>query len=264
MAVRAEHDRAVLAGLLGRDPVLHAYQLGDLDDFFWPFTSWFRAGDEVVLLYHGVQLPTVLAFAAPGRVAALAALLRRVAPVLPARLYAHLSPGLIGALAGSFGHVPGGRHHRMALTDPGRLAGVPPAGEVLGAADLPELLRFYERAYPGNWFDARMVETGQYVGVRDGGELVAVAGVHVFSPAYGVAALGNVATVPRCRGRGLGAAVVAALCGRLRERVGHVVLNVKADNTAAVRLYERVGFTRVADYDEFSLVSRVGSAAAAG
>ncbi|MFG1673298.1 GNAT family N-acetyltransferase [Micromonospora sp. NPDC049282] len=262
--MRAEHDRSVLAGLLGRDPVLHAYQLGDLDDFFWPYTSWFRCGDEVVLLYHGVEPPTLLAFAAPDRVAALSGLLTRVAPVLPARLYAHLSPGLLGALAGSFRCAPGGRHHRMALTVPGRLAGVTPAGEVLGAADLPGLRRFYERAYPGNWFDARMVETGQYVGVRDGGELVAVAGVHVWSPVYGVAALGNVATLPRWRGRGLGAAVVAALCARLRERVGHVVLNVKADNVAAVRLYERVGFTRVADYDEFSLVARVGSAAAAG
>ncbi|MET8044117.1 hypothetical protein ABZU25_25030 [Micromonospora sp. NPDC005215] len=30
MGVRAEHDRAALARLLGRDPVLHVYQLGDL------------------------------------------------------------------------------------------------------------------------------------------------------------------------------------------------------------------------------------------
>ncbi|WFE40388.1 GNAT family N-acetyltransferase [Micromonospora sp. WMMD998] len=255
VAVRAEHDRVVLAGLLGRDPVLHAYQLGDLDDFFWPFTSWFRRGEQVVLLYHGVTPPTVLAFAAPAGRAEMAALLAEVAPVLPARSYAHLSPGLVGALSGSFRCGPGGRHRRMALTDPGRLAGVAPAGEVLGAADLPALRRLYGRAYPDNWFDARMVETGQYVGVRDGGELVAVAGVHVWSPVYGVAALGNVATDPRWRGRGLGAGVVAALCARLRETVSHVVLNVKADNVAAVRLYERVGFTRVADYEEFTLTA---------
>ena len=52
------------------------------------------------------------------------------------------------------------------------------------------------------------------------------------------------------------AAVVAALCVRLRETVEHVTLNVKADNTAAVRLYERVGFSRVADYDECVLTAR--------
>ncbi|PWR07776.1 GNAT family N-acetyltransferase [Micromonospora acroterricola] len=256
MPVRAEHDRSVLADLLGRDPVLHAYQLGDLDDFFWPYTSWFRRGEQVALLYHGVDPPTLLAFAAPADTAALAALLAEVAPVLPARLYAHLSPGLTDALAGSFRLDSGGAHHRMALTDPVRLAAVRPAGVVLGAADLPQLRRLYAQAYPENWFDPRMLDTGQYLGVRAGGELAAVAGVHVWSPVYRVAALGNVTTHPRWRGRGLAAAVVAALCVRLRETVEHVTLNVRADNAAALRLYERLGFTRVADYDEYTLTAR--------
>ncbi|MEU7754459.1 GNAT family N-acetyltransferase [Micromonospora sp. NPDC049171] len=260
MPVRAEHDRAVLARLLGRDPVLHAYQLGDLDDFFWPYTSWFRRDDQVALLYHGTDLPTLLAFAAPADTAALSVLLAQVAPVLPARLYAHLSPGLTGVLAGSFRLDAGGRHHRMALTDPGRLGAVSPVGVVLGAADLPQVRELYAQAYPGNWFDERMMQTGQYLGIRDGGALVAVAGVHVFSPTYRVAALGNVTTHPRWRGRGLAASVVAALCARLRESVQHVTLNVKADNAAAVRLYERVGFTRVADYDEWTLTT-LGAAA---
>ncbi|MGC5310675.1 GNAT family N-acetyltransferase [Micromonospora zamorensis] len=256
MAVHLEDDRAVLARLLGRDPVLHAYQLGDLDDFFWPYTSWFRRGEQVALLYHGVDPLTLLAFAAPADTAALAALLADLAPALPARLYAHLSPGLSDVLAGSFRLGSGGVHHRMALTDPARLSAVRPQGVVLGSADLPGLRRLYARAYPGNWFDPRMVDTGQYLGVREGGELVAVAGVHVWSPVYRVAALGNVTTDPRWRGRGLGAAVVAALCVRLRETVEHVTLNVKADNRAAVRLYERVGFTRVADYEEWTLTAR--------
>ncbi|MDO3705679.1 GNAT family N-acetyltransferase [Micromonospora sp. C28SCA-DRY-2] len=257
MPVRAEHDRAVLARLLGRDPVLHAYQLGDLDDFFWPYTSWFRRGDEVALLYHGADPPTLLAFAAPARVPALAALLRELAPVLPARLYAHLSPGLEPALAGGFTLGAAGGHHKMALTDPARLTTVTPAGVVLHAGDLPALRRLYAAAYPGNWFDPRMLDTGQYVGVRDGDELVAVAGVHVYSPAYRVAALGNVTTHPLVRGRGLAGAAVAALCGRLRGQVDHVTLNVKADNTAALRLYDRLGFTRVADYGEYTLTARL-------
>lgn len=78
-----------------------------------------------------------------------------------------------------------GPHHRMALTDAARLDTVTPAGSVLDADDLPALRRLYDVAYPGNWFDPRMLDTGQYVGVRDGGELVAVAGVHVFSPRTG-------------------------------------------------------------------------------
>ncbi|WP_406104051.1 GNAT family N-acetyltransferase [Micromonospora globbae] len=256
MPVRAEHDRTVLAGLLGADPVLHAYQLGDLDDFFWPYTSWFRRGDQVALLYHGADPPTLLAFAAPARLGDAAALLGELAPVLPARLYAHLSPGLESALEPAFDVDGAGAHHKMALTDPARLSRVAGAGEPLGVADLPQLRALYAAAYPGNWFDPRMLETGQYLGVREGGELVAVAGVHVWSPAYRVAALGNVTTHPRVRGRGLGTAVVAALCRRLRAHVTHVTLNVRADNTPALRLYERLGFTRVADYGEYALTAR--------
>ncbi|MGY4908565.1 GNAT family N-acetyltransferase [Micromonospora aurantiaca (nom. illeg.)] len=260
VAVRAEHDRAVLAGLLGRDPVLHAYQLGDLDDFFWPYTSWFRRGDQVVLLYHGVELPTLLAFAAPDRVPDLAGLLAEAAPVLPARMWAHLSPGLEAAVGRWFVVSEAAAHHRMALTDPGRLAAVPAVGAPLGPADAAELAGLYAVAYPGNWFDPRMLDTGQYVGVREHGRLVAVAGVHVFSPRWRVAALGNVTTHPDVRGRGLGAGVVAALCARLRTSVDHVTLNVRADNAAAVRLYERLGFSRVAGFTECALTS----AAAAG
>ncbi|SCF12202.1 FR47-like protein [Micromonospora viridifaciens] len=256
MAVRAEHDRAVLAELLGRDPVLHAYQLGDLDDFFWPYTSWYRRGDQVALLYHGVELPTLLAFAAPEHIGESAALLDELAPVLPARLWAHLSPGLDATVARWYEVSDAAGHHRMALTDPARLARVTPVGQVLGPADLPALLDLYAAAYPGNWFDPRMLDTGQYVGIREAGALVAVAGVHVWSPTWRVAALGNVTTHPRCRGRGLAAAAVAALCARLRASVDHVTLNVRADNSAAVRLYERLGFTRVAEFTECALRRR--------
>ncbi|MFF5216148.1 GNAT family N-acetyltransferase [Micromonospora sp. NPDC000442] len=193
MSVRAEHDRAVLAGLLSRDPVLHAYQLGDLDDFFWPYTSWYRRGDSVVLLYHGATPPTLLAFAGPAEVGAMAALLGELAPVLPARLQAHLSPGLESALDVAFRVTATGPHLKMALTDRTR-----------------------------------------------------------------VAAVGNVTTRPGWRGRGLGAAVMARLCGLLATEVDHVTLNVAATNSAAVRLNERLGFSRVADYGELTLVTRAG------
>ncbi|WP_225853442.1 GNAT family N-acetyltransferase [Micromonospora sp. AMSO1212t] len=105
-----------------------------------------------------------------------------------------------------------------------------------------------------------MLGTGQYVGGRERGRLGAVAGVHVFAPRWRVAALGNVTTHPDVRGRGLGAGVVAALCAGLRASVDHVTLNVRADNAAAVRLYERLGFSRVAGFTECALTS----AAAAG
>jgi RimJ/RimL family protein N-acetyltransferase len=250
---RSVHDRAELAALLRRDAALHAYELGDLDDFFWPYTTWFRHDDALALVYHGLPLPTLLALAPPEPLAALLAGLR---PLLPRRFYAHLSPGAADSLADAFDAEPYGRHHKMALRDHDRLAAAPPAGEVLVSDDLPDLDRLYTEAYPGNWFDRRMLETGQYVGVRRDGELLAVAGVHVWSPVYRVAAIGNVTTHPAARGQGLATAATAALCRRLLETVDVVTLNVKADNAAAIAVYRRLGFVRVGEYDEIDFTAR--------
>jgi predicted GNAT family acetyltransferase len=101
-----------------------------------------------------------------------------------------------------------------------------------------------------------MLQTGQYIGVRHDGELLAVAGVHVWSPSYGVSALGNVTTHPRARGHGLAKAAVAALCDRLRKTVDHISLNVHADNAAAIAVYTSLGFTPVAHYSEFTFSAR--------
>lgn len=250
------HDRDELAELLRRDPALHAYELGDLDDFFWPYTTWYRRDDTVALLYHGGDPPTLLAFDRGQPPTALIRLLEGMLPLLPRRCYAHLSPGAEHALVGHFRVEPGGTHRKMALTDMTRLDLVRPAGEVLGPADLGELTTLYQVAYPDNWFDPRMLATGQYIGVRQEGALVAVAGVHVWSPTYGVSALGNVATHPAVRGQGLATAAVAALCRRLLDTTDHITLNVKADNQAAVALYTRLGFTPVADYSEYLLTAR--------
>jgi predicted GNAT family acetyltransferase len=79
---------------------------------------------------------------------------------------------------------------------------------------------------------------------------LSVAGVHVYSEPYRVAALGNVATHTAHRGQGLATTAVAALCRNLLGTVDHVGLNVAADNTAAIRCYQRLGFRIIATYEE--------------
>jgi ribosomal protein S18 acetylase RimI-like enzyme len=249
--VHSVHDRGELAALLSRDPALHAYELGDLDDFSWPYTTWYRQGDALALLYHGLATPTLLAFGDGA-----GELLTGLLPLLPWRFDAHLSPGLESVLAGTFqiqSHEP---HVKMALTDPARLSDVDRSGEVLTVDDLPELTALYEAAYPGNWFDQRMLATDHYIGVRRDGALAAVAGVHVWSPTYRVSTLGNVTTHPRSRGLGLATTAVATLCRRLLTSVDHIGLNVHADNAAAIAVYTRLGFTTVAHYTEFSFTVR--------
>jgi ribosomal protein S18 acetylase RimI-like enzyme len=246
--LRSVHDRAELAALLRKDTALHAYELGDLDDFFWPWTTWYAAGEALALIYHAQPVPTLLALGphTPG-------LLAELVPLLPRTFHAHLSPGAGAALAPAYTRAgDGGPHHKMALT--GAPAG-PAEGEPLTAADLAELTDLYARSYPGNWFDDRMLATGQYVGIRRAGRLVAVAGVHVWSPAYRVSAIGNVTTDAAHRGQGLAQRVTAALCHRLRETTDVITLNVKADNAAALAAYHRIGFAVIGDYEEATYVS---------
>jgi predicted GNAT family acetyltransferase len=253
-------DRALIERFLRRRPAVHAYELGDLDDFFWPHTRWLTWQPEgqieqLALLYDEPDPTVLLALAEPPEESA-TSFLRSLAAQLPTRLYAHLSPGLVVALAPSL--LPVGEpapHLKLGLVDPERLD-VPGMDDVelLTSAELDEVERFYERAYPGTWFQARMLETSRYVGIRRDGQLACVAGVHVWSPTWRVAALGNVATLPAARGAGLATAACARLCRiLLDDGIDVISLNVRADNAAAIRAYEKLGFAHAAHYVEVVL-----------
>ncbi|MFB7672551.1 GNAT family N-acetyltransferase [Kitasatospora purpeofusca] len=261
------HDRAALAERFGRDPELHLFELGDLDEPFWSHTAWYTtsADGPVALLYAVGDVPTLLGLARPAHADRLAGLLRAMRPVLPRRLLAHLTDGGVDALAPDYRAEHRTAMLRMALTDPAALAphlggasDARPFGPVerLGAADLADLRALFAAGYPGNWFDERMLTTGPYVGVRDaGGRLLATAGVHVHSAARRVAVIGNVTTHPRARGRGLAAACTARLCEVLADSVDHIGLNVRADHPTAPALYRRLGFTTVTGYEEAVLTA---------
>lgn len=254
------HDKGEIASFLQQNVYLHIYGLGDLDDFFWNYTSWYALKREtgmaaIILFYTGQSLPALLALA--DDLEPMKELLGSMAHLLPPQFYTHLSPGLEDVIEGRFELKPHGRHYKMGLTNRSRLAEIDCARVVpLSKDDLEDLLRLYQVSYPGNWFDPRMLETNQYFGIRDGNELVSVAGIHVYSPQYKVAALGNITTHPDYRGRGLGRAVTARLCASLAENVEHIGLNVKADNQAAISLYEKLGFEVIGTYGEYMVESK--------
>jgi predicted GNAT family acetyltransferase len=84
--------------------------------------------------------------------------------------------------------------------------------------------------------------------------------VHVYSAEYRVAALGNITTHPDHRGRGLATAVTAGCCKHLLESVELIGLNVRADNAAAIRAYEKIGFEVRAVYHEWMMEPKNTSA----
>jgi len=250
------HSKQDIAEFFQRNPFLHLYAIGDLDDFFWPYTIWYALKNQqeitqIALLYTGTPLPTLLGLSEQP-LDGMRALLEDIKHLLPRGFYAHLSGDLVAALAQDYNARSLGVHYKMALLDEAPLQRVDSSRVIpLSMADQAELEAFYRASYPDNSFDPRMLATGRYYAIRQGNSLASVAGIHVYSPHYRVATLGNVTTHPQHRGKGLATAVCAKLCQALLTSVDHVGLNVKADNLSAIACYERLGFERSATYEEY-------------
>lgn len=263
------HNKTTIEAYYRQDPALYVYELGDLDDFFWPYTTWFaslKPGDNpmgspgilqqvdtLFLLYAGLELPVVLAQARDSEgLVKLKHLLTDSLTLLPRRFYSHLSPGLVQVFQDQYPLTPHGLYWKMKLDNPAKLAQVDLSDtQMLTPVNCGEVQAFYKSAYPDNWFDPRMLETGCYFGVRRGGRLVSVAGIHVYSPQYRTAALGNITTLDGYRGQGLATAATARVCHELLKTVDTIGLNVRGDNAAAIHCYQKLGFVKAAEYEEW-------------
>jgi len=248
-------DRAAIRARLAHDVPLHLYELGDLDERFFADCSYFghESAPAVALLYAGSHPPTLLALER-NATHELRDLVLALEPELPLRLYAHLASGLSEELRSRFTIEPRGRFKKLVLEDRSRARRVDTRCTMrVTSSDLPTVSAFYEQAYPSSWFSPKMLDTGYYFGIRAQGLWGAIAGVHVLSLTEGVAALGNVATLPSHRGRGLATAVCARLVMELLDVVDFIGLNVAADNLPALRCYRSLGFVEVSDYEEVLL-----------
>ncbi|GHH95888.1 GNAT family N-acetyltransferase [Streptomyces capillispiralis] len=110
----------------------------------------------------------------------------------------------------------------------------------LGADSVPEMLDLVARTEPGPFWP-RTRELGTYLGVRVDGTLVAMAGERLRPPGW--TEISAVCTAPDARGQGHAARLVGALADRIVARGERPFLHVAETNTAAIALYERLGFT---------------------
>ncbi|MEW6320351.1 MAG: GNAT family N-acetyltransferase [Acidobacteriota bacterium] len=109
-----------------------------------------------------------------------------------------------------------------------------------------------------DFFYPEMIGDGVFYGVYDGGDLASVAGTHLVARDEGAAAIGNIYTRRDCRNRGLGRLVTTAVLRELQgiETIG---LNVRADNAAAIQLYESLGFARHCRFFEALASGAIGA-----
>lgn len=118
--------------------------------------------------------------------------------------------------------------------------------ERLGPADVPEILDLVEKAQPGPMLQ-RTIELGTYVGMRDDGVLVALAGTRMRLPGY--TEISAVCTDAQHRGRGLAKTLVGRLVDEILGRGEVACLHAVSTNTPAISLYENLGFTTRREMD---------------
>jgi len=120
------------------------------------------------------------------------------------------------------------------------------AGRVLGEADRAAMRELTRIAFP-DFFRERTPELGLYLGVFDGGKLVAMAGERL--ALHGLQEISGVCTHPDYAGRGHARRLTRALLSRHRRRGVRSFLHVSEGNTGARRLYDSMGFTVRASLD---------------
>lgn len=109
----------------------------------------------------------------------------------------------------------------------------------LTEADAAEMRALARLTRPGP-FAERTHQLGEFIGVKQGGRLVAMAGERM-RPA-GFCEVSGVCTLPEHRGKGYAAGLMRIVARRILARGEIPFLHAYASNTNAIRLYETLGF----------------------
>jgi len=114
----------------------------------------------------------------------------------------------------------------------------------LGPADVPEMLALVELTKPGP-FRLRTIELGTYIGLRQSGRLVAMAGERLWIDTC--REVSAVCTNPDVQGLGYAKALIARVVNGMMRAAQTPILHVESANKRAIELYLALGFVRRAE-----------------
>lgn len=155
-------------------------------------------------------------------------LLQRAPPAPPPGIALKLNAAGVQMIAT---HFPAGAEARLPV--------IP-----LGDADAPEMIALAQLTKPGPFRTATHT-LGRFIGIRDNGVLVAMAGERMQTDDF--VEVSAVCTHPDHRGHGYGAALTRIVADRIRAEDRTPFLHAYANNTGAIALYRRLGFEHRCD-----------------
>ncbi len=240
-------DLSTVRRILAADPIWSAYAMADLQPEFAPYCQWQTAsaddGEGLVLIYTALEPPVLLSVGDPDAVAQALSQID-----LPSRVYLSIRDEHEPVVARWY-DVSNDRRPMYRLGLPRGVKLEMPQGASLNRLtrdDAPRLRKLY--AHGGDFapdaFDPYQIDNGIFWGVKaHSGDLIAAGGTHIVDWQQGIAAIGNMYTLPRHRGMGPAGCVLRALVASLHARGAEtIVLNIDQRNAGARRLYERHGF----------------------
>ena len=247
--MRKLDDPAALAPLLNQDWPWAGFAIGDLEADAMRHCEWWSSDGTLVLLFDGLSPRLMCAYGDPSGFAAILAEIREP------RLWVNVRPEFEEVLRRFYRPEQCVRMTRMYLERPVEAAGRAVPLSAADRAEVEDLLR------QGEWvlFLPERLDGGHYYGVRENERLIAIAGTHIASTCYNIAALGSVFTHPDHRGRGLARICCShTLASAGRAGISRVVLNVEEEKWGARRVYERFGFRTACTYLDGSC-TRIGA-----
>ena len=236
-------DRKWVQERLERDSAWTAYALADLEPGYVENTSWFcdAKGQGLTLLFRGYSTPLIFCIEESRR---RGSILDEIDWILGGSgRYVVTRPEGAPLIRARYRVREERPTIRMKLDVLRYRRDLPHGATRLGTEHLHAVKELY-REDPPEFFLDRMLAEGVYFGIFEGSSLASVAGTHVLSRKHSVGAVGNVYTRPGRREQGCGSSVTAAVSSRLVEMgIRTIVLNVREENQAAVRLYARLGYS---------------------
>ncbi|MBL8177001.1 MAG: GNAT family N-acetyltransferase [Bryobacterales bacterium] len=243
------YEKAEIRQRLRTDPAWSAYALSDLDESRFPHSRWLGLPDDssIALLYCEFPAPV---FFYHGSTSSLDLLLPHVP--LPPGTHLQLKPEAMRIIAGRTEIAWSKPMVRMKLD---RLSPLASGAVALDPAHAEELAALYSDGEPAgespDFYFSSMLEDGCFFGVWHNDVLAAAAGTHIVSTGESTAAIGNVYTHRDYRSRGYASAATAAVAqALLAATIRTIILNVAAHNTAALRVYRKLGFVPHCDFFE--------------
>lgn len=249
MRVHRLEDPESIQPYLETDRAWAAYALADLDPELRQYAEWYGVEDQhdlraLAMLYRDFEPPVLFTMGEPQGIALILG-----AALRPARVYLNVRDEHMPVVRSFFQIVQRVPMWRMTLEAHDFR---PVRGPVTDLT--PQFTRDLEQLYAlggGDSFTPSQVFDGAFFGIAERGRLVAAAGTHVLSQVRSVAAVGNVFTHPDYRGHGYAEITTSAVCADLIGRgIRTIVLNVAQSNSAAVHVYEKLGFKKYMPFSE--------------